>query len=192
MLLERGEAEVLEAEVNQGVEKNDGRVRPQLLTLPQEGFSHARADASGCGRGRERSRGVIIQQSSAATASRGRRTHRWDCTLAGPGPTPWRTYCRWGRRKCSPCGTAPRGAKGREESHTDAEKTDSSQLCASRRPCIRCSSCLLDVEAEEQEAVGGVRPSVGPVHLRDEANEALAQLGRRAAQDVFVQRHSQS
>lgn len=54
------------------------------------------------------------------------------------------------------------------------------------------SSCLLDVEAEVQEPVGGVGTSVGAFHLRDEADEAFAQLGRRAPQDVFVQRDGQS
>lgn len=50
VLLDRGEAEVLGAEVKQGVEENDGRVRPQLFTLPQGRFFHARLNAS-CGRG---------------------------------------------------------------------------------------------------------------------------------------------
>lgn len=57
---------------------------------------------------------------------------------------------------------------------------------------VWCSSCLLDVEADVEEAVGGVRPAVGAFHLRHEASEALAQLGRRALQDVLAQRHGQS
>lgn len=49
MLLDCGEAEVLGAEVKQGVEEDDGRVRPQLFALPQERFFHARLNSS-CGR----------------------------------------------------------------------------------------------------------------------------------------------
>lgn len=40
--------------------------------------------------------------------------------------------------------------------------------------------------------VGGVRPPVVVFHLRHEADETFAELGRRAAQDVFVQRHGES
>lgn len=44
VLLHRGEAEVLAAEEEQGVEKDDGGVSPQLLAVPQELFLHARID----------------------------------------------------------------------------------------------------------------------------------------------------
>ena len=36
MLLHRGEAEVLAAEEEQGVEEDDGGVRPQLFTVPKK------------------------------------------------------------------------------------------------------------------------------------------------------------
>lgn len=51
VLFDGGEAEVFGAEVKQGVEEDEGRVRPQLLALPQGRFFHARRDAS-CRRGR--------------------------------------------------------------------------------------------------------------------------------------------
>lgn len=52
VLLDGGEAEVFGAEVEQGVEEDEGRVRPQLFALPQQRFLHARLDAS-CRRRRE-------------------------------------------------------------------------------------------------------------------------------------------
>lgn len=51
VLLDGGEAEVLGAEVKHGVEEDEGRVRPQLLAPPQQGFVHAGVNAS-CRRGR--------------------------------------------------------------------------------------------------------------------------------------------
>lgn len=50
----------------------------------------------------------------------------------------------------------------------------------------------MDVEAEVEEAVSGVRQPVEALHLRHKANEAFAQLSRRAPQDVFVQSHGES
>lgn len=41
-----------------------------------------------------------------------------------------------------------------------------------------CSSCLLDAETEVEQAVGGVRLSVGSFHLSDETTEAVTELGR--------------
>lgn len=46
VLLHRGEAEVLAAEEEQGVEKDDGGVSAQLLAVPQELFLHARIDVA--------------------------------------------------------------------------------------------------------------------------------------------------
>lgn len=40
MLLHRGEAKVLAAEEEERVEEDDGGVRPQLFTLPQELLLH--------------------------------------------------------------------------------------------------------------------------------------------------------
>lgn len=47
VLLHRGEAKVLAAEEEQGVEEDDGGVGAQLLAVPQELFLHARLD-TGC------------------------------------------------------------------------------------------------------------------------------------------------
>lgn len=46
MLLHRGEAEILAAEKEQSVEQNDGRVRAQLLAVPQELLLHPRMDVA--------------------------------------------------------------------------------------------------------------------------------------------------
>ena len=52
--------------------------------------------------------------------------------------------------------------------------------------CVQCwSSCLLYAEAEVEQAVGGVLLPVRSFHLSDETTEALAQLSRRAAKNVF-------
>lgn len=52
VLLHRGEAEVLAAEEEQSVEEDDGGVRPQLFTVPQELLLHTGIDET-C-RGEER------------------------------------------------------------------------------------------------------------------------------------------
>lgn len=46
VLLDGGEAKVLGAEVKQGVEEDEGRVGPQLFTLPQKLFFNAQLDGS--------------------------------------------------------------------------------------------------------------------------------------------------
>lgn len=50
----------------------------------------------------------------------------------------------------------------------------------------RCSSCLLYAEAEVEQAVGGVRLSIGSLHLGNETNEAFTQLRRGAPKNVLV------
>lgn len=51
------------------------------------------------------------------------------------------------------------------------------------------SSDLLDAQAEVEEAVRRVRLPVGSFHLRDEAAEAVAQLGCGAFEEVLLQLH---
>ena len=46
VLLHRGEAEVLAAEEEQSIEEDDGGVRPQLLTVPQELLLHTGMDVT--------------------------------------------------------------------------------------------------------------------------------------------------
>lgn len=48
VLLRRGEAEVLAAEEDERVEEDDGGVRPQLFTVPEELLLHAGVDVT-CG-----------------------------------------------------------------------------------------------------------------------------------------------
>lgn len=47
-------------------------------------------------------------------------------------------------------------------------------------------SNLLDAEAEVEEAVGGVRLSVGSFQLSDEATEAVAQLSSGALKNILL------
>lgn len=51
VLLHCGEAKVLAGEEEQRVEEDDGGVRPQLFTLPQELLLHTRMDVTWRGRG---------------------------------------------------------------------------------------------------------------------------------------------
>lgn len=53
-------------------------------------------------------------------------------------------------------------------------------------------SCLLDAEAEVEQAVGGVGLSVGSFHLIDEATEAVAQLSSGALENILLQLHETS
>lgn len=56
----------------------------------------------------------------------------------------------------------------------------------------RKMSCLLDAEAEVEQAVGGVGLSVGSFHLIDEATEAVAQLSSGALENILLQLHETS
>lgn len=55
-----------------------------------------------------------------------------------------------------------------------------------RKNIIRKVSCLLDAEAEVEQAVGGVGLSIGPFQLPDEATEAVAQLSCGALKNVLL------
>lgn len=58
---------------------------------------------------------------------------------------------------------------------------------------MRCSwSHLLYAETEVEEAVGGVRLSIRPFHLRDETDEAFAQLSLRTLENILVECDSRS
>ena len=48
-------------------------------------------------------------------------------------------------------------------------------------------SCLLDAEAEVEDAVRWVLLSVWSFHLRDEAAESVAQLGGGASEEILLQ-----
>lgn len=51
------------------------------------------------------------------------------------------------------------------------------------------STCLLDAKAEVEQAVGAVRLPVGPLHLGNEAAEAVAELSCGALEDIRLQHH---
>lgn len=53
-------------------------------------------------------------------------------------------------------------------------------------------SCLLDAEAEVEQAVGGVWLSVGSFHLIDEATETIAQFSSGALKNILLQLHETS
>lgn len=52
--------------------------------------------------------------------------------------------------------------------------------------CVQNAACLLDAEAEVEQAVRGVRLSVRSFHLSDEAAEAVAQLSCGAFKDILL------
>jgi len=51
VLLHHGEAKILAAEEEESVEEDDGRVCPQLFTVPQKLLLHTRMDVTCRGRG---------------------------------------------------------------------------------------------------------------------------------------------
>lgn len=53
-------------------------------------------------------------------------------------------------------------------------------------------TCLLNAEAEVEEAVGGVRLSIGSFHLTDERTKTVAQLSRGAAENILLQLYGAS
>lgn len=49
-----------------------------------------------------------------------------------------------------------------------------------------CRSHLLNAEAEVEQAVGGVRLSIRPFHLSDEAREAAVQFRCGAVKNILL------
>lgn len=78
--MHRGEAKVLAAEEEQGVEEDDGGVSAQLLAVPQELFLHARIDVA-CWEKEEGTRVRI----SKGTAARWAALSQWLTSNRGRG-----------------------------------------------------------------------------------------------------------